>query len=494
MNGFQARDFPPGFQPQQHQNHLQQQLPRPSLSPNNHWLNPMQPNPHPHFNQQQQQPQLNSAWMNQMQQFSSGMSAMGFNPLIQQQLFQDALAMSQPVEAADEPLIVQVLLSAKKKKESYKEALNNLHGRNGHSASLWKDYYLDHKDHIDTWINMCLEKEKSHHRRPPPDAVKREYSPARLPLSAPVASKKRKHSSPSTSATPVPLIGRSTLNSLSVPQPVYNDQMPAPNSELKIPDPPTRSPSPPTRVIPQGRGNKYTEEDRHFFLQFISWRLKQDPSLTRNDLCNMLAEKAPHHSAMSWASHWSNRHDLPDKILAAARGESYVSDEDDDEDDDEPELIRPTKRRPQYRDLTTEDEDEEDEDEDDGQLNKPADDDDDGDDGDDDNEAIHHYTENQMGQKGEPFTEADLYMASKHAAKYNQWLDMSSKDRWESFSEQFQQRSAKSWAEYYRRNEDNILRLRKKLRKEVRKATSSNGTSMNPAMSLNLPSQTLTPH
>jgi hypothetical protein len=264
-----------------------------------------------------QQPQLNAAWMNQMQHFSSGMSAMGFNPLLQQQLFQDALAMSQPVEAADEPLIVQALLSAKKKKESYKEALNNLHGvspptfppaplffdirdqRNGHSASLWKDYYLDHKDHIDTWINMCLEKEKSkyppktHDRRPPPHAVKRELSPARLPLSAPLPSKRRKHSSPSTSATPIPLAGRSTVNSLSVPHPVYNDQMPAPNSELKIPDPPSRSPSPPTRVIPQGRGNKYTEEDRQFFLRFISWRLKQDPSLTRNDLCNMLADKVP---------------------------------------------------------------------------------------------------------------------------------------------------------------------------------------------------------
>lgn len=63
-----------------------------------------------------------------MQQFSTGMTAMGFNPLFQQQLFQDALAMSQPVEAADEPLLVQVLLSAKKKKESYKEALNGLHG------------------------------------------------------------------------------------------------------------------------------------------------------------------------------------------------------------------------------------------------------------------------------------------------------------------------------------------------------------------------------
>jgi hypothetical protein len=101
----------------------------------NHWLNPsanMQPSHHlnaqlsSHFSQHQ--PQANAAWMNQMQQFSTGMSAMGFNPLMQQQLFQDALAMSQPVEAADEPLIVQVLLSAKKKKESYKEALNNLHG------------------------------------------------------------------------------------------------------------------------------------------------------------------------------------------------------------------------------------------------------------------------------------------------------------------------------------------------------------------------------
>lgn len=36
--------------------------------------------------------------------------------------------MSQPVEAADEPLLVQVLLSAKKKRESYKDALNDLHG------------------------------------------------------------------------------------------------------------------------------------------------------------------------------------------------------------------------------------------------------------------------------------------------------------------------------------------------------------------------------
>lgn len=186
---------------------------------------------------------------------------------------------------------------------AYDAGYSLCHQKNGHSASLWKDYYLDHKDHIDTWINMCLEKEKSqsvdkdrhiprpHDRRPPSYAIKRESSPGRIPVSAPPAPKKRKHSTPSTSVTPVPGTGRSTLNSLSVPKPVFNDRLPAPHSELEIPDPPSRSPSPPTRVIPQGRGNKYTEEDRQFFLKFISWRLKQDPSLTRNDLCNMLAEK-----------------------------------------------------------------------------------------------------------------------------------------------------------------------------------------------------------
>ncbi len=51
-------------------------------------------------------------------------------------------------------------------------------------------------------------------------------------------------------------------------------------------------PPPPTRVVPQGRGNKFTPEDKDFFLKFILRRLKEDPSLSRNDLCELLAEKA----------------------------------------------------------------------------------------------------------------------------------------------------------------------------------------------------------
>lgn len=386
-----------------------------------------------------------------------GIAAMGMNPFFPQQLFQDALAMSQPVEAADEPILVQTLLSAKKRNESYKDALNTLHGRNGHSSSLWKDYYLDHKDHIDTWINMCLEKEKSQSatskvvkltskpdRKPPLPSIKKEFSPARLPVSAP---KRRKHSVSSTGTTPIPSAsGRATLNSLAGPAPVYNDRLPPSHAEIKIPEPPSRSPSPPTRVIPAGRGNKYTEEDRQFFLKFISWRLKQDSSLTRNDLCNMLAEKAPHHTPQSWASHWSNRHDLPDKILAAARGESLSDDEDEDEDE-----ILPIKDRPKL--------DENSSDEDESVSDVSSDDADD--------EPVEHCTESDMGRKGEPFTNADLYMVAKHAAKYSAWSSMPSKDRWDSFTERFPQRSSKSWAEYYRRNETPILKLCKKLRKEM---------------------------
>jgi len=139
--------------------------------------------------------------------------------------------------------------------------------------------------------------------------------------------------------------------------------------------------------------------------------------------------QAPHHTAQSWASHWSNRHDVPDKILAAAQGESVLSDDDDDDDDDEPELTRPTKRRPRYKEISTdEDEDNDEEEEEDAKSEGE-------DDAEDDGKAINHYLESEMGQKGDPFTDADLYMVAKHAAKFSRWLDMPSKDRWEPFTE-----------------------------------------------------------
>jgi hypothetical protein len=109
------------------------------------------------------------------------------------------------------------------------------------------------------------------------------------------ANKQKQKTKERTSATPhpshPPKVGRTTQNSLSAPTPVFDDRLPPPNTDIRIPLPPSRSPSPPQHIIPQGRGNKYTPEDRDFFIKFISWRLKDNPGQTRMDLCDQLAEK-----------------------------------------------------------------------------------------------------------------------------------------------------------------------------------------------------------
>lgn len=189
----------------------------------------------------------------------------------------------------------------------------------GHSASLWKDYYLDHKDRIDAWITMCLQKDNDKSSVPRDDisksassergqsaifsgtakkpSFKDESSPslsARVGISAPPVKLLKK---PNQSTPPLPIeqstnSRRSTINSITGPAPVFGNRLPAPNAEIKIPDPPSRSPSPPTNVIPhRGRGNKYTQEDRDFFIKFVGWHLKQDPTLTRQDICDLLAQK-----------------------------------------------------------------------------------------------------------------------------------------------------------------------------------------------------------
>ena len=86
----------------------------------------------------QQLPTLNMlpfgqlSWTNQMsnpQQIQNMLHMAPFNmPLISQQLIQEACSMSQPVDAADEPILLTALLKAKKSERNFKEALNGLHG------------------------------------------------------------------------------------------------------------------------------------------------------------------------------------------------------------------------------------------------------------------------------------------------------------------------------------------------------------------------------
>lgn len=83
------------------------------------------------------------------------------------------------------------------------------------------------------------------------------------------------------------------------------------------------------------------------------------------------------------------------------------------------------RRRPKYRDPSSSEESESE-----GSAEEKEEQ---GDDEEDDTKPIRHYTEEEMGQKGAPFTEADMYITAKYIATFSQWDDASAKERWEPF-------------------------------------------------------------
>jgi hypothetical protein len=260
-------------------------------------------------------------------------------------IIERARALAKPVEVSDEPLLVETIVDAlrKDKDGSYRDILNGLHGvshmvplfrpilhasqRNGHSASLWKDYYLDHKRHIDVLVRTkkkegptqpTVSKPLHGQREAGPSTVKKPVftlptikKPA-LKYESPVHSLGRTHMSASaplkrarskaitskekrlTSPAVIPASGsrRTTLNSLTTFDPVFNSQLPPPHTEIKIPDLPSREPSPPTTIVANNLGHKFTQEDRDFFIKFIQRRFMEDPTMQRKDICDRLAEKA----------------------------------------------------------------------------------------------------------------------------------------------------------------------------------------------------------
>ncbi|KAJ6621586.1 hypothetical protein B0H10DRAFT_1910555 [Mycena sp. CBHHK59/15] len=415
-------------------------LPSQNWVPQNHYPHPAQV---PHSQQ------FNPAWSSQMPPhgYHNGMAAMSAMPFFPQQVLHDAFALSQPVEPVDEPILLKALVESRSRGETYKDALNKLHGTAGHSASLWKDYYLDHKERLDSAIRAHTITGPSGKTTKKPSAGT--YMAETSPFSSSPApsSRSRRQSQPVQSSRAQPPGGRRrTINSLTAHAPVYNEHLPPPNTELKIPDPPSRSPSPPTEVIPHNRGgNKFTPDDRAYFIKFILWRLKGDPTLLRNELCELLSEKAPHHNAQSWASYWSSHHDLPDKILASMREENE-SDDGVSEQEKKP-IVR---RKPKYQEPSSESE-----------LTEDSDEDED----DDEDIDLPPFDESTMGHKGDPFTSSDLAATARHVANFPNFKDVSMQERWNEFGRRYPQRAAKSWNEYYRRNQKTIDKLARKIRK-----------------------------
>jgi hypothetical protein len=142
-----------------------------------------------------------------------------------------------------------------------------------------------------------------------------------------------------------------------------------------------------------------------------------------------VSPKAPHHTVMSWSSHWHGRHDLADKILASARNElSADSDDGDADQSNEP----PTASRRRYKDdddssaasseSASEDEDEDEEDSgsdySDGSVSLEADTEDD---------------VNNMGGRGGSFTKSDIRIMAKYIASNPEFFLLTGRGRWEPF-------------------------------------------------------------
>jgi len=121
-------------------------------------------------------------------------------------------------------------------------------------------------------------------------------------------------------------------------------------------------------------------------------------------------------------------HDLPDKILAAAHGKIVAQGDGAGLSDDESK--RSSRKRPRYEDPSSE-EDGDDPQEGDGDTSASISEDDDSDDG----IPVKRWIATDMGQKGEPFTEADMYMVAKHIAEHPNWEQATHRERWEAFAE-----------------------------------------------------------
>ncbi|KAL4070813.1 hypothetical protein J3A83DRAFT_4245584 [Scleroderma citrinum] len=425
--------------------------------------------------QQSQQNSSNPVSTAHSQSFNVAHAPSPFDPasFMQQNLMQEFIRLSTPVGQSpdDDTILAQALFQSKQNGKTYRQALEGLHGVNNHAANLWKDYYLDHHGRIEILVSRLAQQPKTikkpftgsisppriqpktsssqltQKRKSPPTPAPPPSLPKRRIVVAPKQSQhKRVSHIPPTHTTARPSKRpRATLNSLSAPIVTTGIRgLPLPHADIPVPEPPSRSPSPPTEILLGTHGNRYTPEDRDYFIKFLTWRLKHDPSLTKKQLCDQLAEKAPHHSATSWASHWHSRHDVADKILATYR---RTADEESDDLASDLGSTDSRKSRSQYRDSS------------DSETWSDF-----------DFDAATEDDEAEMGEPGTGFTRGDWCVLARFIARTD-WHEMTPKERFDMFVETYDtDRSAKAWGEFYRKREDALLKLAKKYSKRKRKS------------------------
>ena len=152
---------------------------------------------------------------------------------------------------------------------------------------MWKDYYLDHTPRIN---DLVTRKRKSLVvKKPSLDTF------SRIDATFDV----RHESSATPTHTSLSDTGeggkgaRRTSASISHPPPKPKSHGKAKEAGKNLGRPAERSPTPPANPVPssRGRGFAFTEDDKKYIIKYARYRLQQDPSMSRSDICAEIAEK-----------------------------------------------------------------------------------------------------------------------------------------------------------------------------------------------------------
>ncbi|KAI0316612.1 hypothetical protein OF83DRAFT_1084137, partial [Amylostereum chailletii] len=178
-------------------------------------------------------------------------------------------------------VLVRVLCRSLDKKRTYKEALERMNGVNNRTTGQWTDYYLEHKDSIDTFVSHIHEKKLGKRKRQREEEYQAGYDQG------------------GGSST----VDMCTLKSTQRKHRIRRYFMvpPSHSTRGRIPSTPKSEPKPPSYVPAQSAGRRgFTPEDKDYLAQFMLWELSKNPHVGTTLLSRKLSVKLPHHPQSSW--------------------------------------------------------------------------------------------------------------------------------------------------------------------------------------------------
>ncbi|KAI9066737.1 hypothetical protein FKP32DRAFT_333676 [Trametes sanguinea] len=358
----------------------------------------------------------------------------------------------------DEDLIVRALKHRTARGITPRQALERLDGVNGYSASAWKDYFLEHLDRLyaratpkaapkgDTRDGSASKSSlfsQGMSSTPPPLSQQRPVIPRfanraqPAEVVAPVPSKTHgKYTSPSAVPPEYARISPEreiTANTTSAARRKRGGTIPLFHAGVLVPNSPVQlKPRPPPSD--ETDGAKFTDAEKIFFIQYIQWRIRNKPTISKFELYEELAAQVPRHDVEAWKRHWDKYPEVADQVYIEGRNRAHSASQRSSSTTAVSELSQARPAEPS-------------EDEPNKSVRPPDDDSDDEDDNyDEDGEEpsgkpdvvpVSHRKKSRRGRPWQRVTENDLRtMAQYMAERYSPaWRNTTRTARWQEFAD-----------------------------------------------------------